>query len=174
MPAQSTMAALRRARAASSASARYGAGDGHGGARKPCHGTALSSGLLRTTARQTTGRQQLDRADGAGDSVAPAPVIVSDGDGEPEAAGPRGEADQVAGAVAVTAVPGADVPGAADVAASAGAESDRGVVPPYIQVPVDCTVPWLSVIPETVTWCPSVSVSRTVNGPGPAPEEAIQ
>ena len=118
--------------------------------------------------------QQLDRADAAGDNVVAA--LFAGSDRESGAAGSPGEADPVAGAATVAAAPGADAPGAADVAASEGGESD-GVVavpPPYIQVPVDCTVPGLSVIPETVTWCPSMSVSRTVNGPAPAPEDAIQ
>ena len=108
-------------------------------------------------------------------------ALFAGSDRESGTAGSPGEADPVAGAATVAAASGADAagadpPGAADVAASEGGESD-GVVavpPPYIQVPVDCTVPGLSVIPETVTWCPSMSVSRTVNGPAPAPEEAIQ
>jgi hypothetical protein len=50
-------------------------------------------------------------------------------------------------------------------------EAPAGEAPaPYIQVPVACTALGLSVIPRTVTCCPWVSVSRTVNGPGPAPE----
>jgi hypothetical protein len=60
---------------------------------------------------------------------------------------------------------------AADVAAPGGAVP---LPAPYIQVPVDCTVPGLSVMPATVTWWPCVSVTRTVNGPGPAPDAAIQ
>jgi hypothetical protein len=72
-------------------------------------------------------------------------------------------ASEVAGAeVAGTEVTGAEVTGAGRAPA------------PYIQVPVDWTAPGFSVIPETVTWCPWVSVSRTVNGPWPAPEAAIQ
>lgn len=65
-------------------------------------------------------------------------------------------------------------------AALAGGEGDADGVgpgsrlPPYIQVFVDCTAPGLSAIPGTVTWCPWVSVSRTVNGPGPEPDGAIQ
>lgn len=66
---------------------------------------------------------------------------------------------------------------AAGVAAREAAAVGAGPAPapaPYIQVPVDWTAPGLSVIPESVTWCPSVSVSRTVSGPWPAPDGAIQ
>jgi hypothetical protein len=34
--------------------------------------------------------------------------------------------------------------------------------------------PGSSLIPRTVTWWPAVSVSLTVNGPAPAPDDAIQ
>ena len=69
----------------------------------------------------------------------------------------------------------ANVAGAAAGEALAVGVVGAGPAPaPYIQVAVDWTAPGLSVIPETVTWCPWVSVSRTVNGPGPAPDAAIQ
>ena len=54
--------------------------------------------------------------------------------------------------------------------AAADAAAVGGAVPlpaPYIQAPVDCTAPGVSVMPATVTWWPWVSVTRTVNGPAP-------
>ena len=60
---------------------------------------------------------------------------------------------------------------------AAGVAAADGAVPlpaPYIQVPVDCIVPGLSVMPAAVTWWPWVSVTRTVNGPGPLLDAAIQ
>ena len=116
----------------------------------------LESGPVCSTSLSSTSAPRDKRTD------APEPIAVA--------------LEPVADAATVAAAPGAGAPGAADVAAGEGGESDGGVAgpPPYIQVPVDCTVPGLSVIPEAVTWCPSLSVSRTVNGPVPAPEEAIQ
>jgi hypothetical protein len=46
--------------------------------------------------------------------------------------------------------------------------------PEYIHTPVSWTMPGLSWIPVSVTWCPSVSVTWTSNGPLPSPEDAIQ
>src|ERR1700685_2347786 len=115
--------------------------------------------------------QQLDRAEAAGDGVA---------------AGPRGGSADVparagAGVSDAVRVPGEAGPAVDDetVAVTAGVAAGdvagTGAAPgPYIQVTVGCTTPGLSMIPETVTWCPWVSVSRTVNGPGPAPDGAIQ
>jgi hypothetical protein len=45
---------------------------------------------------------------------------------------------------------------------------------PYIKVPVSWMTPGASVTPCTVIWWPAVSVSLTVNGPGPAPDGASQ
>ena len=56
-------------------------------------------------------------------------------------------------------------------AAGAGAVT---VPVPYIKVPVSWMTPGSSVTPCTVTWWPAVSVSLTVNGPGPAPDDASQ
>jgi len=44
----------------------------------------------------------------------------------------------------------------------------------YMEVPVPWTTPGLSAMPRTVTRWPAVSVSRTANGPLPAPDCAIQ
>jgi hypothetical protein len=74
--------------------------------------------------------------------------------------------------VAASEAAGAELAGA-ELAGAELAGADRAPAP-YIQVPVDWTAPGFSVIPETVTWCPCVSVSRAVNGPWPAPEAAIQ
>ena len=49
-----------------------------------------------------------------------------------------------------------------------------GVPAPYIHSPVSWTAPGLSVMPRTVVTWPPVSVSRTVNGPAPAPDGATQ
>jgi hypothetical protein len=65
-----------------------------------------------------------------------------------------------------------DVDGAAD-----GAVPPLPVLAPpepYIQVPVFCTASGDSAMPLTVTWWPWMSVSRTVNGPVPAPDGASQ
>jgi hypothetical protein len=82
----------------------------------------------------------------------------------PGAAGTVGDdaTAAVATDVAASEAPAADVAGAGPAPA------------PYIQVRVGCTTPGLSMIPETVTRCPWVSASRTVNGPWPAPDGAIQ
>jgi len=62
--------------------------------------------------------------------------------------------------------------------ADAGPEvADVAAVPvpvPYIRVLVAWMTPGSSVIPRTATWWPAVSVSLTVNGPAPAPDDAIQ
>ena len=62
--------------------------------------------------------------------------------------------------------------------ADAGPEvTDVGAVPApvlYIRVPVAWMTPGSSLIPCTVIWWPAVSVSLTVNGPAPAPDDAIQ
>jgi hypothetical protein len=62
--------------------------------------------------------------------------------------------------------------------ADAGPEvTDVGAVPapvPYIRVPVAWMTPGSSLSPCTVIWWPAVSVSLTVNGPAPAPDDAIQ
>jgi hypothetical protein len=59
-------------------------------------------------------------------------------------------------------------------AAGAAVVATGAAAAPYIDVPVAWTTPGLIVMPSTVAWWPSESVSRTVNGPGPAPEEASQ
>ena len=78
-----------------------------------------------------------------------------------EVAGPRGR--RVARLTGVVA-------GAVGVAASGAA----AIPPLYMLTPVSWTAPGSSAMSCTVTWCPAVSVSRTVNGPLPAPEAAIQ
>jgi len=45
---------------------------------------------------------------------------------------------------------------------------------PYIKVPESWMTPGSSVTSCTVIWWPTVSVSLTVNGPGPAPDDASQ
>jgi hypothetical protein len=122
----------------------------------------------------------VDRAEGVGDGMtARAGAASSEGSGPDGAEGRAGELVSDADCVAGAAGPVWDdatvpVPVLAGVAAVVSEAPAVGVPAPYIQVPVDCTAPGLSVMPETVTWCPWVSVSRTVNGPGPAPEAAIQ
>jgi hypothetical protein len=66
---------------------------------------------------------------------------------------------------------GAVVAGGVVVGSGAGAVVGPA---PYISVPVSWTVPGLSAMSCTVATWPAVSVSRTVNGPAPAPDDAIQ
>ena len=107
----------------------------------------------------------------------PAGEVVTDAERVPVAVRPAREAVAVlalaaAAAVAASEAEGVELAGAV-VAGAVVAAAELAPVP-YIQVPVDWTAPGFSVIPETVTWCPWVSVSRAVNGPWPAPEAAIQ
>jgi hypothetical protein len=123
------------------------------------------------------GAQQLDRADGAGRDAGREGALTAAG--VPAAAVP-GASDAERDAAAMACVAGRVDAGAAGEAAAAGDDAGAWVAgsaslpPPYIQVPVGCTAPGSSVIPETVAWWPWVSVSRTVNGPGPEPDCAIQ
>jgi hypothetical protein len=98
------------------------------------------------------------------------------GAGEPAGPGTAGRC-RVAGLLAPPrAVAGvADGDGAPAGATVAGAGCATVAVPaPYIDVPVSWTTPGLSAMPRTVTTWPTVSVSRTVNGPVPAPDDATQ
>jgi hypothetical protein len=45
---------------------------------------------------------------------------------------------------------------------------------PYIMTVEVCTTPGSRATPETVAVCPLPSVTSIMNGPGPAPEAAIQ
>jgi hypothetical protein len=90
-------------------------------------------------------------------------VRDGDGDGDGDLAGEaEDDADGAADDVFAAGVVGGWVTGA-------------GALPvPYMEVPVVCTDPGLSLMPDTVVVLPWVSVSRTVNGPEPAPPCAIQ
>jgi hypothetical protein len=66
------------------------------------------------------------------------------------------------------------VAGVLGVLAGVAATGAAAAPAPYISVPVSWTVPGASAMPGTVAWWPAVSVSLTVNGPGPAPDAAIQ
>ena len=91
-----------------------------------------------------------------------------------------GERDGLVGLAAADAVVAA-AEAEAEVGVVVGAaDDDAGAGPvwtlpaPYIKVPVDWTAPGSRAMFRTVTVCPCVSVSRTVNGPEPAPDDAIQ
>jgi hypothetical protein len=60
------------------------------------------------------------------------------------------------------------------VALAAGLAGAMAAAVPYIGTLAGWTTPGLSVIPVSVAWWPAVSVSRTVNGPAPAPPAASQ
>jgi hypothetical protein len=114
-------------------------------------------------------------ADGAAGACArlAAGVPGPDGRAVGERDGPVGlaEADAVVAAAEAEAEVGVIV-GAADD--DAGAGPVWTLPAPYIEVPVDWTAPGSRAMFRTVTVCPCVSVSRTVNGPEPAPDDAIQ
>ena len=123
-------------------------------------------------------------ADGiGGDAAAAGPGAVADGDpvrdGDRCRAAREAEAD--ARAEAAIAADEADEAEAAELAdadaeATAGdAAGGAGTLPAsYMSTPVDWIAPGSRAMLCTVASLPSVSVSRTVNGPGPAPDGAIQ
>jgi uncharacterized membrane protein len=129
--------------------------------------------------------QHVDRTEAAGDGMT-ARAAGASRDGPVLAAGVVSDAEGVPGAACLAGDDATAVlVNAAGVAALAAGVTEREALAagvagaarapaPYIQVPVDWTEPGLSVIPETVAWCPWASVSRTVNGPWPAPDAAIQ
>ncbi len=90
------------------------------------------------------------------------PVAGTAGRGDRDAAGPLARALAEAGPWAGRAVLG-------DAALEAAVTGAVVAPAPYMNVPVPWTTPGLSVMPRTVTTWPAVSVSRTVNGPGPRP-----
>ena len=104
-----------------------------------------------SAAAVSPGAQQLDRAEGAGDDAGRdrgrtaagmlAAAVPGVSDAESGGAGLAGEAVRLGEATAAEAV----VAGA-----GAGAAGSASLPPPYIQVPVCCTAPGLSAIPDTV------------------------